>query len=283
MICCSAACPLPNPLTTSISALHTQNLRHFRNRIEEIPIPADKPTTSGKRSKRNSDGGFAMGSQFNWYVGDDTTVPQNRETDKAPASNLPGSNQSGQASQFASEFHQLLGEGSEPDPLFFIETWTLGTPAAIENFKLRQSLQADHHTHRSGDLGPAYVTNHQFFNAIPTNWSVFTSVHTVATESCNPASAYQYPLRQDQSAAENLSIQDEALPITLDDAYRILGLTPTSTLSQIKSAHRQLVIEWHPDRHQNESEEVRLHSTRKMATINGAYSILRNHFLLHSA
>ena len=219
-----------------------------------------------------------MGSQFSWYIGDDIPLPQNFESVDAP-----GSNQPGQTSPFANGFQQLLGEATEPDPLFFVETWTLGAPAAIQNFRLRQSLQADHYTQKSSDPDPAFSASHHFFNSIPLSWSVFTSDRTVASETCEPAPVYQSPLGQDRSTAETASNQDASPPTTLDDAYRILGVTPASTLNQIKSAHRQLVIEWHPDRHQNESEEVRRYSTRKMTTINGAYSILRNHFLLHSA
>jgi curved DNA-binding protein CbpA len=71
--------------------------------------------------------------------------------------------------------------------------------------------------------------------------------------------------------------------MTLDRACKLLGVTPTSTLSQIKSAHRQLVIEWHPDRLQDETEEVRSYATGKMAVINEAYSLMRNHLIQLSA
>jgi hypothetical protein len=219
-----------------------------------------------------------MGSQFNWYVGDDTTVQQNRQTAQAPAAS-----QSGQTSQFASEFQQVLGEGSEPDPLFFIETWTLGTPAAIENFRLRQSSQAVNNPQTSGNFEPAFASCHHFFSPAQLNWAVFTSVHTIAPESCSPISAYQSQFGQDSTGESNVNNQDEALPLTLDGACRILGVTPSSSLSQIKTAHRQLVNAWHPDRHQNEGEEIRRYATGKMATINAAYCILRNDSLLHSS
>lgn len=218
-----------------------------------------------------------MENQFNPFRNYDATTQQNRETAEPSSSNLSGSNQSGQASPFISDFQQLLGEASEPDPLFFIETWTLGTPAAVENFRLRQPMQAAHRsTPPRVDQQPAYVSTQSFFHPNPFNWSVFTSVHTVAPD---PASRQSSAF----SATPVTSNDDDSIPMTLDRACRILGVTPTSPLSQIKTAHRQLVIEWHPDRLQNQSEEVRRYATAKMVTINEAYCLLRNDLLQHSA
>ena len=224
-----------------------------------------------------------MENPFNPYRGYDTTMLQNRETVEEPLSSQSGSNQSGPASPFVSGFQQLLGEGSEPDPLFFIETWTLGAPAAVENFKLRQPIEADRTAQSRGGSGTGFVSSQSFFHPNAFDWSVFVAVHAVVTENCNPAPSQPAPAGRDRWSADNQTCLDEALPMNLERARRLLGVTTASTLSQIKSAHRQLVIEWHPDRLQNKTEDVRCYATGKMAAINEAYRLLRNDLLQHSA
>src|ERR1035437_4388555 len=48
------------------------------------------------------------------------------------------------AGQFANQMEQVLGGDSEPDPLFFVESWTIGVPAAVQNLQLRRRRQQDH-------------------------------------------------------------------------------------------------------------------------------------------
>jgi DnaJ domain len=247
--------------------------------VEQTALPADKPTTFRKRAmSAQSDGGIAMENQFNPHRGFDTTTHQNRESLEAQTSS-----QSGHASPIFSDFQQLLGEGSEPDPLFFIETWTLGTPAAVENFRLRQPIQADRCAQSLGDSTPNYVSSQSFLHANPFNWSVFVSVNTVVSENCDPTHVKQTPIESHPSGADEFDSHDEALPTNIERALRILGVTPTSTLSQIKTAHRQQVITWHPDRLQHKSDEIRRYATQKMAAINEAYRLLRNDLLQHSS
>jgi DnaJ-domain-containing protein 1 len=206
-----------------------------------------------------------------------TTMQQNRETMEAPAANRPEP-----ASPFVGDFQQLLGEGSDPDPLFFMETWTLGTPAALENFKQRQLMQADRTESRS-DREPGNLSNHSFVHPHPFNWSVFVSVHAVVQDNCNPTpsqrSSIDLELGPLEISPDGLRNQDKSLPMTLERACNLLGVTGTSTLCQIKAAHRQLVIQWHPDRLQNQTEEVRRYATEKMASINEAYRLVRNDLL----
>ncbi len=215
-----------------------------------------------------------------------TTMRQNHETMEASPSNLSGSNQSGQAPPFVADFQQLLGKDSEPDPLFFMETWTLGTPAALENFNQRQLIQAIHTESRS-DREPVHVSSQSFSRPTPFNWSVFVSVHAVVTDNYDAPFSQQSPIDLEigspKMGPDNPNSLDESLPMTLDRAFTLLGVTATSPLSQIKAAHRQLVIQWHPDRLQNRTEEVRRYATAKMASINEAYSLVRNDLQKQSA
>jgi DnaJ-domain-containing protein 1 len=187
-------------------------------------------------------------------------------------------NRSEPASQFVGDFQQLLGEGSEPDPLFFIETWNLGTPAAVENFRQRQLMQADRAESRS-NRGPDHLSSQSFAHPRPFNWSVFVSIHAFVQDNCDPTQS-SIDL---EMGADGLSNPDEALPMTIDRACTLLGVTATSTLSQIKTAHRHLVIHWHPDRLQNRTEEVRRYATGKMAAINEAYRLVRSDMMPQSA
>jgi DnaJ like chaperone protein len=64
--------------------------------------------------------------------------------------------------------------------------------------------------------------------------------------------------------------------MTQDRAYLLLGVTETSTQRQIKAAYRQMVSQWHPDRLELRTEEVRQLATERMAAINEAYRLLRS-------
>ena len=56
---------------------------------------------------------------------------------------------------------------------------------------------------------------------------------------------------------------------TLPNYYETLGLSQSSTSTQIKDKFRLLAKEWHPDKRKDGSEE-------KMAEINQAYEVLSN-------
>jgi hypothetical protein len=48
------------------------------------------------------------------------------------------------------------------------------------------------------------------------------------------------------------------LPVTLREAYRVLGLPPEATAAQVKAAYRRLVADAHPDRGGEAAEFIRI-------------------------
>ncbi|MGA2539174.1 MAG: J domain-containing protein [Terracidiphilus sp.] len=82
--------------------------------------------------------------------------------------------------------------------------------------------------------------------------------------------------RSEASPRGNETSHQPNQPMTLHLALQILEVTATSTQSEIKSAYRRLVNEWHPDRFEGKSERARQLATTKMSAINKAYQFLRN-------
>ena len=52
-------------------------------------------------------------------------------------------NQPDYTGQFETRVEQHLVSESEPDPLFFVESWTIGVPAAVKNLQQRRQWQKD--------------------------------------------------------------------------------------------------------------------------------------------
>ena len=57
---------------------------------------------------------------------------------------------------------------------------------------------------------------------------------------------------------------------TLDDAYRVLGVSPTATDDELKKAYRRLALEHHPDRVAKLGDDVRQAAEKKFQEINAA-------------
>lgn len=57
---------------------------------------------------------------------------------------------------------------------------------------------------------------------------------------------------------------------TLEDAYKVLGLTPQATDDEVKKTFRQLALEHHPDRVAKLGEDVRKAAEKKFKEINAA-------------
>lgn len=73
------------------------------------------------------------------------------------------------------------------------------------------------------------------------------------------------------------SIVDQMLSLggtTLDDAYKVLGLTPDATDDQVRKAYRKMVIQHHPDKVSNLGDDVKEAATRKLQEINKAKEMI---------
>ena len=57
---------------------------------------------------------------------------------------------------------------------------------------------------------------------------------------------------------------------TLEDAYKVLGISPSATDDEVKKAYRRLALEHHPDRVAKLGEDVRLAAEKKFQEINAA-------------
>lgn len=65
------------------------------------------------------------------------------------------------------------------------------------------------------------------------------------------------------------------------DPYRVLGLQPGASLSEVVAAHRKLAKQFHPDQLHNIGEAERSAAAQRMSIINAAYQELRSRLLEH--
>lgn len=202
---------------------------------------------------------------------------------------------------FLAQMEQVLGPDSEPDPAFFIESWTLGVAAATESFLQRQQEQKKREQKKREEWEPSFSA----LDSFPPFFSIeeyeheehepahdAPLAHAPAATLTERALAADTPLlREDRSAtpqnaeppaaaaleeafAEYATCQQSARPLTLQAAHRLLGVTATSTREQIRAAYRQMAGRYHPDRLGRRSEQERHLANQRMISINEAYRLL---------
>ena len=168
--------------------------------------------------------------------------------------------------------HDLLGEHAEPDPLFFVETWTVGIEAAAQNFHARHQVashpDANASAMRAFDFSVPliFVFDGSDFPSVPAHFSAaWKNAYGVSPSSSSPHSAVPHDEAPRSTPAQTL---------TTEEACRLLGLAPNSNRKQIKNAYRQMVWRYHPDRLIHSSEPERRLATERMTAINQAYRLL---------
>jgi DnaJ like chaperone protein len=64
---------------------------------------------------------------------------------------------------------------------------------------------------------------------------------------------------------------------SIEDAYKLLGVSPQDDIATIKKAYRKLVRQYHPDiiKSQGKSEDYIKEATAKTQEINQAYEMIK--------
>ena len=185
---------------------------------------------------------------------------------------------------FVDEFQQLLGQDSEPDPLFFVESWTFGMTSAVENFQQRRKKQPGTASHQElaqdfEILDTLSFTHEDELSPEFAPWVDATASREPygSGRSWDPVAEPVPPMQErDQRLLdrESFNLPEPDFPITLAQARQVLDVTPASTRQQIKASYRRKVSQWHPDRIGRGSESLRQRATSHMAAINEAYRLL---------
>lgn len=190
---------------------------------------------------------------------------------------------------FVDKFQGMAGEDTEPDTLFFVESWTLGMSAALENLQRRRASRTRRPALPATESTASYVerqTSEEDFFSPSDAWAV--------TEACcmGPSEAHAElasgtpdsgPSEQEWEVLLGEYDGDATEAMTEERACSLLGVDASYTSAQLKAAYRRKVSQWHPDRLQRLAEKQRQLATRQMAAINEAHHLLRECLLRQTA
>jgi hypothetical protein len=199
--------------------------------------------------------------------------------------------------EFVIQIQQLLGADAEPDPLFFVESWSLGGPAAVENFQRRTQEHSDRKRNGNAindvidfrslsviDFRSLPFIQEQELNAeilSPSRATAIAKSHDVGSPPPSPESSA--PPAEDSAPRDCRTFAEECgsgpvttFPLNQSRACQLLGVTASSTRGEIKTGYWHMVKQWHPDRVDCKTQEERQIATEKMVAINAAYRLLRS-------
>lgn len=125
---------------------------------------------------------------------------------------------------------------TQPDTLFFVESWTMGLPAAIDS--LRRRRQHTERVRRPREVKGDDILGNLMF------------------------------MQETEPDREGVS------PMSVQSASKLLGISAHGTREQKRAAYRQMASRYHPDRFGARTEAECRTATSRMAAINEAYSVI---------
>jgi DnaJ-domain-containing protein 1 len=191
---------------------------------------------------------------------------------------------------FVAQVEGVLGEASEPDPLFFVESWTVGVAAAKESFlhrRQQKNREPGGYAYRALDSFMPFFSAEEYLYGREQVRDAEAPGSSSAALTAEYAGSWPAPLRDEavgvaggvgQNPGSQLGAafgeEYESGPLTLQGACRLLGVAASSTREQIKAAYRRMASRYHPDRLERRSEQERQSATERMVSINEAYHLL---------
>lgn len=204
-----------------------------------------------------------------WLIDEELLAGIRRAQSGATAAQPSGA---GTDAPFLTRIEQALGEGTEPDAAFFVDSWTVGVAAASENF-LRRNEEQEGREH-----------NMPMWDAISSCASFFVGSVEASVEAAWPLHQPRVGNRltadprwrcdeeeNDWQAAEEAEM---AGSLSVEAACRMLGVSATSTREQIRAAYRRMASRYHPDRLAGAGDREQKLASDRMASINQAYRLL---------
>jgi DnaJ-domain-containing protein 1 len=176
----------------------------------------------------------------------------------------------GTGAPFLTQIEQILGEETEPDAAFFMDSWTVGVAAASENF-LRRQEERNSREHQGYAWDSSSFT--PFF--VPRVEAPPEAAWPLRDPHAEKYGMQDLRWRGDEEGEEGHAAEAESIgPLTLDSACRLLGVTPTSTREQIRAEYRKMASRYHPDRLASGGAREQKQASDRMASINEAYRLL---------
>ncbi|MEA5515045.1 dynamin family protein [Nodularia sp. UHCC 0506] len=109
------------------------------------------------------------------------------------------------------------------------------------------------------------------------NWEIDAEIERMKAEMGSSGSQNRQKQQQTQSKQASNPPKNQAEKDKIARAYRILGLQPTASFSEVKKTYKTLVKKWHPDLFVNQPQ-MQKKAEGNMRLVNEAYNTLADYY-----